>query len=75
MFETASTRIQDALKEIEIMKETGEKIRTLPWATYDKEEDNTLFVSSDPKLLRFFDYIIVDGMMYYIGFKKIQNKK
>lgn len=66
MFRSASGRIEDAKKEIEIMKKTGEKIRPLPFGS----KNNTVFVSSDGNLLIVFDGVEVDGTMYYIGLRK-----
>lgn len=65
MFETASKRIRDAIKEIEVMKKTGEKIRPLPFG----DENDTLFVSADMDLLEGFDVVEVDDTIYFIGFK------
>jgi len=65
MIKTASKRITDALKEIEVMKITGEAIRPLPFG----EDNDTLFTSADQNLITAFDYIEVDGVFYYIGFK------
>ena len=66
MFQTASNRIEDAKKEIEIMKKTGEKIRPIPFG----EKNDTLFVSADGSLLLGFDVVEVDGVLYFIGLKR-----
>ena len=68
MWHTASKKIEDAKKEIEIMKKTGEKVRPLPFG----DDNDTLFVSSDINLLLGFDVVEVDGTMYYIGFKRVR---
>ena len=66
MFNTASSKIENAKKEIEIMKTSGEKIRPIPFG----DKNNTLFVTSDKELIHAFDVVKVDDTMYYIGFKK-----
>ena len=66
MFQTASNRIEDAKKEIEIMKKTGEEIRPIPFG----EKNDTLFVSADGSLLLGFDVVEVDGVLYFIGLKR-----
>ncbi len=47
------------------MSETGEKI--LPMAFGG---GNTMFVTSDSNLIRAINVLEVDGVMYFIGFKK-----
>ncbi len=69
MFKTASKRIEDAKREIEIMKRTGEKIRPLPFGV----ENDTIFVSPDRNLLLGFDVVEVDDIIYFIGFKKMEK--
>ena len=66
MFKSPSSRIEDAKKEIEIMKKTGEKIRPIPFG----EKNDTLFISADGSLLLGFDVVEVDGVFYFIGLKK-----
>ena len=65
MFNTASSTIENAKAEISKMKETGEIIRPIPFG----EDEDSLFVTSDKTLIRAYDVVEVDGIMYYIGFK------
>jgi hypothetical protein len=64
MFKNASSIIENANKEISKMKETGEIIRPIPFGKKD-----SLFGTSDETLIRAYDVVEVDGIMYYIGFK------
>ncbi len=65
MFKTASSTIENAKTEIARMQETGEKIRPIPFG----EDEDSLFVTSDKTLIRAYDVVEVDDVMYYIGFK------
>ena len=47
------------------MNETGEKV--LPLAFGDGD---SMFVASDINLIRGLDVVEVDGVMYFVGFKK-----
>ena len=62
MLRTASSMIENAKKEIETMKETGEIIRPIPFG-----EEDSLFVTSDDTLIRAYDVVEVNGVMYFIG--------
>ena len=47
------------------MSETGEKLLPLSFG-----DGNAMFVASDSNLIRAIDVAEVDGVMYFIGFKK-----
>ena len=47
------------------MSETGEKLLPL-----DFGDGDSMFVASDINLIRALDVVEVDGVMYFVGFKK-----
>ena len=65
MLKMASTIDDEARTLATKMRETGENLLPLSFG-----DGNAMFVASDSNLIRAIDVAEVDGVMYFIGFKK-----